>query len=201
MYVKGVLTSLCVIASLPLKTLAQSNVTNNGFGSTPRDRLYIDLEQAQHVVSAAIQSASTIVPENVAVVDLSGQLVAFARMDNAYLGSIDISQKKARTAVLFNGLTTAALGQMAQPGQPLQGGSHATSSILDLFSFPGANLFCYCTEIEETNGGLIVFGGGFPIYDKGHLIGGVGCSGGTVPQDEQIARAAIAGAGFTTATD
>lgn len=56
-------------------------------------------------------------------------------MDNAYPGSVDISIKKARTAVLFNGVGSAALGQQALPGEPLYG-------------------------IEQTNGGLVAFGGG-----------------------------------------
>jgi uncharacterized protein GlcG (DUF336 family) len=56
-------------------------------------------------------------------------------MDNAYIGSIDISQKKARTAVLFNGLSSAGLYNGSQPGAPLY-------------------------AIEQTNGGLVVFGGG-----------------------------------------
>lgn len=54
------------------------------------------------------------------------------------------------------------------------------------------------TEIEETNGGLIAFGGGFPVYDGSYLIGGVGVSGGTVAQDETVAMAGIGGAGFGT---
>lgn len=57
-----------------------------------------------------------MVPSNIAVVDPSGLLVAFRRMDNAYPGSIDVSQKKARTVVLFNGSPSAAFYSMAQPG-------------------------------------------------------------------------------------
>lgn len=88
------------------------------------------------MIEGAITNASALsVPENVAIVDPSGLLVGFLRMDNAYPGSIDISQKKARTAVLFNGLSSATLGVAALPGGGLYG-------------------------IEETNGGLIAFGGG-----------------------------------------
>ena len=71
--------------------------------------------QAAGVVEVAVKSASTIVPENVAIVKLSGLLVVFLYMDNSYSGSINISQEKARTAGLFNGLNTA------RPDQTLQG--------------------------------------------------------------------------------
>lgn len=89
-------------------------------------------------------------------------------MDNAFPGSIDISQKKARTAVLFNGLSSGAAYAAAQPGAPLYG-------------------------IEQTNGGLVVFGGGFPVILDGKLIGGVGVSGGSVEQDVQVATAGVKG--------
>lgn len=108
----------------------------NGIGSTPADRHYVTAGQAQQIIQGAQQNATSInVPQNIAVVDPSGLLVAFLRMDNAYPGSVDISIKKARTAVLFNGVGSAALGQQALPGEPLYG-------------------------IEQTNGGLVAFGGG-----------------------------------------
>ena len=72
-------------------------------------------------MAAAAKAAETIVPQNIAVVDPSGLLVAFLRMDNAYPGSIDISIKKARTSVLFNGITSASLYNSSQPGGPLYG--------------------------------------------------------------------------------
>jgi len=87
-------------------------------------------------------------------------------MDNAYPGSIDISIKKARTSVLFNGLTSASLYNSSQPGGSLFG-------------------------IEETNGGLVVFGGGLPLYKDGFLLGAIGVSGGTVPQDVEVAQAGV----------
>jgi uncharacterized protein GlcG (DUF336 family) len=78
-------------------------------------------------------------------------------MDNAYLGSVDISMKKAKTVTYFNGLFPSyGLLTRSQPG-------------VDLWA------------IQETNDGLVVFGGGQPIYDKdGYFIGAVGVSGGTV---------------------
>jgi uncharacterized protein GlcG (DUF336 family) len=77
-------------------------------------RHYITADQAQGVIAAAVKVARNIFPENIAVVDPSGLLVAFHRMDNAFPGSIDISIKKARTSVLFNGLSTADLNLAAQ---------------------------------------------------------------------------------------
>ncbi|THV95477.1 hypothetical protein D6D25_09237, partial [Aureobasidium pullulans] len=97
------------------------------------DRHYISASQASAIVSAAEKAAASIVPQNIAVVDPSGLLVAFLRMDNAYPGSIDISIKKARTSVLFNGIPSGALLNQSYSGGGLYG-------------------------IEETNGGIVVFG-------------------------------------------
>jgi len=125
-------TSLLALASV---AYAQINGTN-GIGSTPSQRYVVSSDQATQIIQAAVENATAIgVPQNIAVVDPSGLLVAFLRMDNAYIGSIDISQKKARTAVLFNGLSSAGLYNGSQPGAPLY-------------------------AIEQTNGGLVVFGGG-----------------------------------------
>jgi uncharacterized protein GlcG (DUF336 family) len=156
-----------LFALLPL-AWAQTNTTN-GIGSTPSQRNYISSQQALTIITSAVANATAInVPQNIAVVDPSGLLVAFFRMDNAFPGSIDISQKKARTSVLFNGLASADLYAAAQPGAALYG-------------------------IEISNGGLIVFGGGLPIYLDSKLIGGVGVSGGSVPQDVQVAQAGVLG--------
>ena len=103
---------------------------------------------------------------NIAVVDAGANLVGFSRMDGAFLGSIDIAIKKARTARLFN-MPTADLGAIAQPHKELYG-------------------------IEVSNGGLITFGGGYPIIDsEGRIIGGIGVSGGSVKQDEAVAEEAL----------
>lgn len=127
--------SSVLILALAGLTCGQINGTN-GIGSTPSQRFVVSADQASQIVKAAVANATAIgVPQNIAVVDPSGLLVAFLRMDNAFLGSIDISQKKARTAVLFNGLSSGALYNGSQPGAPLY-------------------------AIEQTNGGLIVFGGG-----------------------------------------
>src|SRR5215216_5246406 len=116
----------------------------------------ITLEQAQMLVDAAQKKAGEIdTLMNIAVVDAGGNLKAFARMDGAWLGSIDISIKKARTARFFD-MNTGDIGQLSQPGGPL-------------------------FNIEHSNGGLITFPGGVPLHNAaGTVIGAVGVSGSTV---------------------
>ncbi|KAI9730225.1 MAG: hypothetical protein M1834_005989 [Cirrosporium novae-zelandiae] len=140
--------------------------STNYLGSTPAQRHVINLTQAQAIITAAMaQAVITGSPSNIAICDPSGYLVAFAKMDNAFLGSTDISIKKAKTVSLFNGAyTTADLMDLVQPGALFYG-------------------------IEETNGVLVVFGGGVPVYVNGYFIGSVGVSGGTADQDATVATA------------
>lgn len=150
-------------------TSAQVNQTQyNYLGVSPAERHVINATQAQAVIEAAAQEADSIgQPQNIAITDPSGLLVAFRRMDSAFPGSIDISQKKAKTVAYYNGAySTAAFYNLSQPGSPLYG-------------------------IEETNGGLIVFGGGLPLVVNGVFIGAVGVSGGSVDQDVQVASAGV----------
>lgn len=108
--------------------------------------------------------------------DPSAQLVAFIHMDNSYYGSIDMSQKKAKTVVLFNGqFPSQGLYNRTQPGPDN-----------DLWSLP------------LSNDGLVVFPGGQSIYDQeGYFIGAVGVSGGTVEQDVDVAIYAAESIGTT----
>ncbi len=102
-------------------------------------------------------------PVCIAVVDDSGLLRGFSRMDGAVAGAIDVSIKKARTAALF-ATNSLILGQAAQPGG-------------DIYT------------LENTNGGLISFGGGVVIKDSvGKLIGAVGVAGATLESDELFAQ-------------
>lgn len=125
----------------------------------------ISLDQANLALQAAIQKSQQLqIYEDIAVVDAGGNLKAFARMDEAWLGSIDIAQKKAKTARFFN-METGQIGKLSQPGKPLY-------------------------MIEVSNGGLITFPGGVPIKTQdGHVIGAIGASGSTVENDEQVATA------------
>ena len=128
----------------------------------------LTLQEAMNRTAAGIAKAGEIgVPMNIAVVDAGGNLLHFSRMEDAWLGSIDIAIKKARTAVLFT-MPSAAIGELSQPGGPLY-------------------------NIELTNGGLVSFGGGLPITgENGRVIGAIGVSGGQVPEDVAVAEACLA---------
>ena len=109
----------------------------------------------------------------IAFVDKGGNLKMLWRDDGAWLGSVDIAQNKAYTALAFSGpkeasaLPTDKLGEMAQPGEPLYG-------------------------IQNTNQGrIVVFGGGIPVYLGGELAGAIGVSGSTVQDDIELAQVAV----------
>ena len=127
----------------------------------------ITLQQAQAAIQAAhTKSLDLGVKMNIAVVDAGANLTAFIRMDDAWLGSLDISIRKAKTARYFD-MPTGAIGGLSQPGGPLFG-------------------------IEHSNGGLISFPGGIPIKDAdGHVIGAIGVSGSTVEDDHAVAEAGM----------
>jgi uncharacterized protein GlcG (DUF336 family) len=128
----------------------------------------VTLREAEAVVHAARLKAAEIgVPMNIAVVDEGNNLAAFARMDGAWLGSIDIAQNKAYTARAFD-METRQLAPLAQPGGPLYG-------------------------IEASNDGrLIVFAGGIPLVARGRVVGALGVSGGSIEQDQIVAEAGAA---------
>lgn len=121
--------------------------------------------QARAAVDGAILKATELNTRmDIAVVDAGGNLKAFLRMDGAWLGSIDIAEKKARTARLFD-MPTGDIGGLSQPGGPLYG-------------------------IEHSNGGLISFPGGLPLRAAdGSVIGAIGVSGSTVEDDHAVAVA------------
>ena len=125
----------------------------------------ITLENAEKMISAAKEKALAINTKmNIAIVDAGANLVAFARMDGAWLGSLDISIKKAKTARFFD-MNTGAIGGLSQPGGSLY-------------------------NIEHSNGGLITFPGGIPIKNSnGEIIGAIGVSGSTVENDHTVAEA------------
>ena len=105
---------------------------------------------------------------NIAVVDRGGNLIAFAREDGAWVGSVDVSIKKAKTATFFD-METQEIGKLSQPGGSLY-------------------------NIEHSNGGLITFPGGVPLTTPdGTILGGVGVSGSSVEEDQMVARAALEG--------
>lgn len=130
-----------------------------GFGTKD-----LSLDDANAAVESAVKKAEEIgTAMDIALVDAGGNLKAFARMDGAWLGSIDIAQKKARTARYFD-MNTGDIGQLSQPGGPLY-------------------------NIEHSNEGLITFPGGIPIKDGDTVIGAIGVSGSTVEDDHTVAMA------------
>ena len=128
----------------------------------------ITKKQADAAIKAAVAKAiETKTKMDICVVDAGGNLKAFIRMDGAWLGSIDISIKKAKTARYFN-MKTGVIGTLSQPGKPLFG-------------------------IKHSNGGLITFPGGVPIKNKaGKIIGAIGVSGSSVENDDAVASAGAA---------
>lgn len=128
----------------------------------------ISAEQARAVVDAASAKAEAIGTKmDIAVVDAGCNLKAFLRMDGAWLGSIDIAVRKAKTSRRFD-MPTGEIGKLSQPGGPLFG-------------------------IEHSNDGLITFPGGLPIIDgAGNVIGAIGVSGSTVEDDHAVAEAGAA---------
>ncbi len=129
----------------------------------------ISLDKAQQAIEAAQKKAKALnLKMNIAIVDGGANLVAFARMDGAWLGSVDIAIKKAKTARFFD-MPTGDIGGLSQPGGALY-------------------------NIEHSNGGLITFPGGLPIKNgEGEVIGGIGVSGSTVENDHTVAEAGLSG--------
>jgi uncharacterized protein GlcG (DUF336 family) len=125
----------------------------------------ITLAQAEKAIEVAkAKSVELNTKMNISIVDAGANLLAFARMDGAWLGSVDISLKKAKTARFFD-FPTGVIGSLSQPGGSLFG-------------------------IEHSNGGLISFPGGIPIKNaSGEVIGAIGVSGSTVENDHAVAEA------------
>jgi uncharacterized protein GlcG (DUF336 family) len=125
----------------------------------------ITLDQAEKAVTAAKTKAIELGTKmNISIVDSGANILAFARMDGAWLGSADISLKKAKTARFFD-MNTGIVGSLSQPGGSLY-------------------------NIEHSNGGLITFPGGVPITNaEGVVIGAIGVSGSTVENDHAVAEA------------
>ncbi len=128
----------------------------------------VTLQEARRVIDAAEKKAREIgQPMNIAVVDAGGNLVAHIRMDNAWIGSIDISINKAFTARAFD-IATAKLAEFAKPGGEFFG-------------------------IHASNGGrIMIFAGGIPLERGGKVVGAIGVSGGSGAQDQAVAEAGAA---------
>ena len=128
----------------------------------------VTLHDARRVISAAEKKAEEIgQPMNIAVADEGGNIVAHARMDAAWIGSIDIAQKKAYTSRAFD-IETRELAKHAQSGGEFFG-VHASN-----------------------NGRVMIFAGGIPLRRDGRVVGAIGVSGGSGDQDHAVAAAGAA---------
>lgn len=146
-------------------TVILISISSTGYAQITND---ITHEEALKILLAAKKHAEdSKVLVNIAIVDAGANLKAFIRLDESFLGSIDVAIKKAKTARYFD-IDTGKLGELTQPGGIIY-------------------------NIEHSNGGLITFPGGIPIKNKkGEIIGAIGVSGGTIEQDREIATAGAA---------
>jgi len=131
------------------------------------DQARLTLQGARLIMAAAARKAASIsVPMDIAVVDEGGHLLVFNRMDGAKLSSIDIAICKAWTAACAR-RATHEYAEIAGPGKPAYG-------------------------IHVSNRGrFMIVGGGLPISINGNVIGGIGCSSGTVHHDREVAMAGV----------
>jgi len=129
--------------------------------------VHVTMQNARTAIEAARKKAVKLDTKMcIAIVDSGANLKAFLRMDDAWVGSIDIAIKKAKTAVFF-GMPTGEIGKLSQPDGSLYG-------------------------IEHSNEGLITFPGGLPIVDEeGVLVGAIGVSGSAVENDHAVAEAGV----------
>jgi uncharacterized protein GlcG (DUF336 family) len=128
----------------------------------------VTLADARRVIAAAEEKAKQIKqPMNIAVADAGGNLVAHVRMDDAWIGSIDISINKAFTARAFD-IQTKDLAQFSQSGG----------------QFFGIHV--------SNHGRVMIFAGGIPLKREGKVVGAIGVSGGTGDQDQAVAEAGAA---------
>ena len=143
----------------PLDAIPDAMPFNTPYGAP------ISLDRAQAAIAAAVaESKKRNWQMNVAVVDSGGNLVAFARMDNAQLASVSIAEHKARAAAKYRRETKIFENGVQEGNLP------------------------YLMTLD----GVIASRGGIPLVEGGRMIGAIGCSGGTGSQDEVICKAAAA---------
>ncbi len=123
----------------------------------------ITVEMAKQAAAPAIAEArKNQWTMAIAIVDPAGDLVYFERMDDTQAGSVDVAIAKARSAARFKRPTKVFQDALAAGGEGLR-----------ILALQGA------TPIE----------GGIPLVVGGKVVGAIGASGGTAPQDGQAAQA------------
>lgn len=124
----------------------------------------IKLKETTHLLDAARAKAEELgIAVNIAILDTAGHLKAFERMDDAFLGSIDVALQKAKTAMLFR-MNSEDVGKFLEPSAGAYG-------------------------LINTSGGLVGFRGGIPIKKENAPVGYIGVSGGSPDQDFEVAKA------------
>jgi uncharacterized protein GlcG (DUF336 family) len=150
----AVVVLVCAISSVSMAAITATKMT---------------LDTATQMIKAAEEKAKAIgVPMVITVLDDGGNMVAQHRMDDALLVSVEVSLKKAYSAVSVK-LPTDKIGELSQPGKMLYGLQNVS--------------------------GMVIFGGGFPITAGDRIIGGIGVSGGSVEEDMLCAKAGLAAFG------
>lgn len=121
-------------------------------------------KQAFQALNQAVEKANRLgVNANITILDTAGHLKGFLRMDEAFLGSIDIAMGKAKTAMLFR-MNSEGVGEFLRPEAQTYG-------------------------MVNTSGGLVGFKGGMPVRSAGQIVAYIGVSGGNPDQDFDIATA------------
>ncbi|MGP2470262.1 cob(I)yrinic acid a,c-diamide adenosyltransferase [Yersinia sp. 2540 StPb PI] len=135
--------------------------------SQPQTAASLGFSDVHQLVKLAVDAAMKLqIAVVVALTDRHGNMIMTYRMPDTLLVSSELAPKKAWTAVAMKTAT------------------HQLSDAVQ----PGADLF----QLEASTGGKVVsFGGGYPLWRNGQLVGGLGISGGSVEQDMHIAEAAI----------
>ncbi|WP_438354340.1 GlcG/HbpS family heme-binding protein [Microbacterium sp. CJ88] len=134
----------------------------------PRTVRALSYAEARVLLDAALEAATRIaVPASVAILDATREVVAFGRQDDAPLLTGEVATAKAYTAASLR-QPSGALAEATSPAGPFAGLAHGSAR------------------------GLITFAGGFPLVVGSDIVGAVGASGGSLEEDETIARAAVA---------
>lgn len=158
-----------LIAGIGTQAFAQGAPTQPSAGGLPEHAPFdipygmpINLESATQALTAAeAEAARHGWPEAIAITDPSGNLVAFAKMNNTQNAGPEIAVRKASTAARFRRDTRTFFNGFES--------GHTYSATLD----PS----------------LVASPGGYPLVMGGRIVGGIGCSGGTGDQDADVCKA------------
>ena len=161
-----VMAKLEVYQTFEKKVVEKISQYTNGGGAKVENNILLDGSICESLCRAASQESIKInCPVSIAIADKGGNLIFFFRLPGAPLVSIPVAQNKAYTAVAMKQATGGVRKE----------------------ALPDGSLF----GINTADPRIVVFGGGFPLLVGGEVIGGIGISGGTVEEDEQIAAQAL----------